>query len=142
MINYSSDIVTLKRMIQLTKGDKLLILFIVMLSFLSFAYINRHAFLDQERFVSVQVDGEEVKKILYDDQLIGHTIPVESQYGYSLIEIGDKQVRLAEADCPDQICVHKGNISRIGETIVCIPNKLVIEVKGDSGANDIDIMNY
>lgn len=129
-------------MIQLTKGDKFLILFIVMLSFLSFAYINRYALSDQERYVSVQVNGQEVKKILYDDQLLGHTIPVESEFGYSLIEIGDMQVRLAEADCPDQICVHQGYVSRIGETIVCLPNKLVIEVKGESGEDYIDIMNY
>jgi len=142
VINYSSDIVTLKRMIQLTKGDKILVLFIVLLSFLSFAYINRYAFSEQEKFISVQVNGEEIKKILFDQQLVGHTIPVETEFGYNLIEIGDGQVRVIEADCPDKIDVKQGYISRIGETIVCLPNKLVIEIKGESGEDDIDIMNY
>jgi len=142
VINYSSDIMTLKRMINLTKGDKILILFIVMLSFFSFAYINRYAFSEQEKYISVQVDGEEIKKILYDEQLIGHTIPVQTEFGYNLIEIGDGQVRVIEADCPDKLDVKQGYISRIGETIVCLPNKMVIEIKGDSGEDDIDIMNY
>ncbi|MGM0395490.1 MAG: NusG domain II-containing protein [Bacillota bacterium] len=126
----------------MTKGDRILILFIILLSFVSFAYINRHAFSQQEKYISVQVNGEEIKKILYDEQLIGHTIPVETEYGYSLIEIGDRRVRLIEADCPDQICVNQGYISRIGETVVCLPNKLVIEVKGEPREDDIDIMNY
>lgn len=129
-------------MIKLTKGDKFLIIFIIFLSFLSFAYINRYAFSGQEKYISVQVNGEEIKKIIFDEQLIGHTIPVETDYGYNLIEIGDKQVRVIEADCPDQIDVKQGYISRIGETIVCLPNKLVIEIKGESGEDDIDIMNY
>ena len=127
-------------MIQLTKGDKILVLFIVLLSFLSFAYINRYAFSEQEKFISVQVNGEEIKKILFDQQLVGHTIPVETEFGYNLIEIGDGQVRVIEADCPDKIDVKQGYISRIGETIVCLPNKLVIEIKGESGEDDIDIM--
>lgn len=126
----------------MTKGDKILVLFIVLLSFLSFAYINRYAFSEQEKFISVQVNGEEIKKILFDQQLVGHTIPVETEFGYNLIEIGDGQVRVIEADCPDKIDVKQGYISRIGETIVCLPNKLVIEIKGESREDDIDIMNY
>lgn len=129
-------------MIKLTKGDKALIISIVFLSFFSFAYINRYAFSQQEKYVSVQVNGEEIKKIIFDEQIIGHTIPVKTKYGFNLIEIGDEQVRVIEADCPDQIDVKQGYISRIGETIVCIPNKFVIEIKGKSGEDDIDIMNY
>lgn len=126
----------------MTKGDKLLVVFIVLLSVFSFGYINRFAFSTQEKYVSVQVSGQEIKKILYDEQLIGHSIPVDTDYGHSLLELGDDQVRFLEADCPDQICIQKGYISRIGETIVCLPNRLVIEIKGEQGEDDIDVINY
>ncbi len=129
-------------MVELTKGDKLLIFFIVLISLLSFMYINRYAFSDQERYISVQVNGKEIKKILYDEKLIGHTIPIETEYGYNLLEIGDKKVRVIEADCPDKIDVKQGYIERVGETLVCLPNKLVIEIKGISKEDDIDIMSY
>lgn len=105
-------------------------------------YINRYAFSDQERYISVQVNGKEIKKILYDEKLIGHTIPIETEYGYNLLEIGDKKVRVIEADCPDKIDVKQGYIERVGETLVCLPNKLVIEIKGISKEDDIDIMSY
>ncbi|MDY0234690.1 MAG: NusG domain II-containing protein [Gudongella sp.] len=126
----------------MTKGDKVLIVFIILISILSFVYINRYAFSNQEKYVSVQVNGEEVKKILFDEKLIGETIPINTEYGYNLLEIGDERIRFYEADCPDQICVRQGFISRVGETLVCLPNKLVVELKGISEEDDIDIMSY
>ncbi|MDX9917990.1 MAG: NusG domain II-containing protein [Gudongella sp.] len=129
-------------MIILTKGDKLLIVLILLISILSFAYINRYAFSDKEKYISVQVNGVEIKKILFDTQLVGHTIPVKSEYGYNLIELGDGKVRVIEADCPDKIDVKQGYISRIGETIVCLPNRMVIEIKGVTSDDQIDVMNY
>lgn len=39
-------------------------------------------------------------------------------------------VSVVEADCPDQVCVNQGRISRDGETIVCLPHRLVVEVVG------------
>lgn len=74
--------------------------------------------------------------------MAGSTIPVETKYGYNLVEIGDERVRVIEADCPDKIDVKQGYISRIGETIVCLPNHLVVEIKGTASADEIDIMNY
>ena len=129
-------------MVKLTKGDKVLIFFIVLVSLLSFIYINRYAFSTKEKYVSVQVNGQEVKKVLYDEKLIGHTIPIQTEYGYNLLEIGDQRVRVIEADCPDKIDVKQGYIQRVGETIVCLPNKLVIEIKGITEEDDIDIMSY
>ena len=93
-------------------------------------------------YVSVQVNGVEIKKIILDPQLEGHTIPVQTEYGYNLIELGDGRVRVIEADCPDKIDVKQGYISRIGETIVCLPNKMVVEIKGLDKDTEIDIMNH
>lgn len=129
-------------MVFMTKGDKFLIGFIIFLSIASFTYINRYAFSNAQKYVSVQVNGVEIKKILYDPSLIGHTIPVETEYGYNLIELGDEEVRVIEADCPDKIDVKQGHIHRIGETIVCLPNRLVIEIKGEQKDTEVDIISY
>lgn len=126
----------------LTKGDKGLMVFVVILTLISLAYINKQAFSSQNKYVSVQVNGVEIKQIIFDKQLVGNTIPIESEYGYNLIELGDEEVRVIEADCRDQIDVKQGYISRIGETIVCLPNKMVIEIKGMDPSEDIDIMTY
>lgn len=125
---------------KLTKGDKILMIFIVIISILSLSYVKRSVFNYNEKYISIQVNGEEIKKIIFDANLIGQTIPVETQYGYNLIELGDGMVRVIEADCPDQLDVKQGYISKVGEVIVCLPNRLVIEIKGmDEG--DVDYIS-
>ena len=54
------------------------------------------------------------------------------------IRIQDRTVRMIEADCPDQICVNHLAISRDGESIICLPNKVVIAIEADDTRNEID----
>lgn len=122
----------------LTKGDKYLIVFIVVFSLLSLVYTKKSAFNQNEKYISIQVNGEEVKKIIFDKKIIGSTIPIETEYGYNLIEIGDGKVRVIEASCPDKLDVKQGYISKTGEIIVCLPNRLTIEIKGIEDEKEVD----
>ncbi len=127
-----------RRVKKLTKGDKILIAIIVIVNVISLFFIKNAAFNYDNKYVSIQVDGEEIKKIIFDSSVVGKQIPIETEYGYNLIEIGDGKVRVIEADCPDKLDVKQGYISKVGEVIVCLPNKLVIEIKGASSETDID----
>ncbi|HHV46911.1 MAG TPA: NusG domain II-containing protein [Tissierellia bacterium] len=122
----------------MTKGDKLLILTIIVVNVLALIFINQSLFSYEEKYISIQVNGEEIKTITFDDNMIGKTIPIKSDYGYNLIEIGDGKVRVIEADCPDQLDVKQGYISKVGEIIVCLPNRLVVEIKGVGVETEID----
>lgn len=48
--------------------------------------------------------------------------------GYNSFVIKDGKADMTEADCRDHICVDHKPISLDGETIVCLPHKLVIEI--------------
>ena len=126
----------------MTKGDKVLVLIVVLLAVISLGFIEKQVFSNEDKFVSIQIDGKEVKKIIFDPKIIGKTIEIESEYGYNLIEIADEKVRVIEADCKDQIDVKQGYISKIGETIVCLPNKMIVEIKGLAKEESIDIMTH
>lgn len=126
----------------LTKGDKYLIVFIVVISLLSLLYVKKSAFNYKGKYISIQVNGKEIKKIIFDKSVIGKTIPIETEYGYNLIEIGDEKVRVIEADCPDKLDVKQGFISKTGEVIVCLPNRLVIEIKGVDDERNVDYISY
>lgn len=126
----------------MTKADKLLIIVVILLSFISLGYINRQGLSNGDKYVSIQYNGKEVSKVIFDKQIVGTTIPIETNLGYNLIEIGDGEVRVLEADCPDQIDVEQGWISNIGETLICLPNRLVVEIKGLSATDEVDIINY
>ena len=49
--------------------------------------------------------------------------------GYNELVIQDGKAFVEEASCPDGICVSHRPISNDGESIICLPNKLVVEVK-------------
>ena len=116
--------------------------FIVIISLVSLIYVKNSAFNYKEKYISIQIDGEEIKKIIFDKKLVGKTIPIKTEYGYNLIEIGDEEVRVIEADCPDKLDVKQGYISKTGEVIVCLPNRLVIEIKGVDDERDIDYISH
>jgi hypothetical protein len=54
------------------------------------------------------------------------------------IEINSGRVRVLESDCPKGICRHAGWISAPGRSIVCIPNRLVIELTGEPRGYDVE----
>ena len=54
----------------------------------------------------------------------------------NVCKIEDGKVRMVEANCPDQICVHTAEISRDGMTIVCLPNRVVLEIKNETEAGE------
>ena len=54
------------------------------------------------------------------------------------------KVSVNNKDCPDKICVNHAAISKKGETIVCLPHKVVVEVVDENGTQDgnqIDIIS-
>lgn len=48
--------------------------------------------------------------------------------GTNTLRIHNGKAWLIDADCPDHLCVKQGKISKNGETITCLPNKLTITV--------------
>ncbi len=58
--------------------------------------------------------------------------------GTNILKIEDGHAYVIYADCPDKLCCHAGKISLTGERIVCLPNKLMIEVIGE---DDVDFVS-
>ena len=81
--------------------------------------------------VVVEVDGEVFGEYeLYENQevLIHDT---------NILIIENGEASMYEANCPDQICVNHVPISKNGETIVCLPNKVVVTVK-EAASSELD----
>ena len=59
------------------------------------------------------------------------------------MEILKGKVRVIEADCPDELDVKQGFIENVGQVIVCLPNRVVVEIKGETKPYDkIDAGSY
>ena len=61
--------------------------------------------------------------------------------GYNLIMIQDGYVRVTDADCPDKLCVKQRSISKNGESIICLPHKLVVQITSGK-ESDLDAVTH
>lgn len=84
--------------------------------------------------VLIKVDG----KVTYELPLdIDNELTVSGyQGGENHIVIRGGSVSMTDADCPDKLCVNMGQISKTGETIVCLPHRVVVEIAGSKDGVD------
>ncbi len=71
--------------------------------------------LNVDKEIEIEHRGEVVNKIVIED-------------GYCYME---------EAECPDHLCIKQGKVNKSGQTIVCLPNRVVVTV-ADSNSSDYD----
>lgn len=116
----------------ITKKELILIIVVLSLAFLSLIFLRIGSKKGGE--VTVYVDGK-VETVLPLNEDANYEISTKK--GKNLLCIENKEAFIKEADCPDGICVHHKKISLEGETIVCLPHKVVVEVtKGDETEYD------
>ena len=57
--------------------------------------------------------------------------------GYTLhIVLTETEAWVESSDCPTQDCVHTGHISRSGQSIVCLPARVIVELTGGGDGED------
>ena len=85
--------------------------------------------LAEDRTVIVPAPKQNAVDALAAD--LGNTACV--QYDYSnVVVISGGTVSVTEASCKNQVCVKHGAISRPGESIVCLPNRMVVRIENSS----------
>lgn len=81
------------------------------------------------RAVEVQVDGMTVAALPLDTDT---TFIIDSaDGGRNTLVIADGRAIVTEATCPDGVCVRHRAIDRAGQSIICLPNKVVVRVVGE-----------
>lgn len=82
----------------------------------------------------------EVNTEVVDILPLGEDIQKEiiSENGSNTLVIKDGYASVTQASCPDGICVNHRRISRPGESIICLPNKVVITVISEKETGEVD----
>ena len=52
--------------------------------------------------------------------------------GHNVIVLHGKTAEIQSADCPDQVCVRTGRLTRAGQVAVCLPNRVILKLTGTS----------
>ena len=105
---------------RLKKGDIILafsLLAVALVLFVSFLLLKKSG-----EKVLVKVDG----KTVYSGYLSSDN---ELKLKHNTVVIKDGRAFMKCADCKNQICVNTGKISKSGETVVCLPNRVIVEIE-------------
>ncbi len=105
--------------------DLLVVLVVVICSLLT-----THMFAaDGTQYAVIYVNGKEYGRYSLDNNQL-QEIEVATEYGRNVIVIENKNVSVKESDCKDKVEINAGSISRGGQSLVCLPNRLVVTVEG------------
>ena len=103
--------------------DVLLIFVCLSVGFLSFIIIEANK--EEGAYVRVSINGEFKEE---------YSLSADGEYsingGSNILVIEDGAAYVRYADCPDGLCVNQGKISRTGERITCLPNRVMVDVVG------------
>lgn len=115
-------------------GDVLIILAVIAASVFLISSSMAGAGGDSGLKVSISVNGKEalVRPLGGENE----NLTIEGYQGESYVEISGGKVHMVDSACPDKLCVRSGWISRPKESIVCLPNRVVIEIKSVEGGPD------
>ena len=76
--------------------------------------------------VQVRVSGKVVAT--YSMEQDGEYTIEGKNEGQNIVVIKNKKVYMKKADCPDKVCVNQGKISKVGQSIICLPHQVVVEI--------------
>ncbi len=117
------------------KSDLLIYFFIVLITGLFLIFpaqlTQNHNSVGKSKIVEISFNGKKFQYSLYLNK------EIILKNGNIIIEIKDNRVRVKKSDCPDKLCVKKGWIKNPGEFIICMPNKMVIQITGDDNYDSI-----
>lgn len=109
------------------KNDFVLIAVLLLVSVAGFALFTASQ-ADGDTAV-LRIDGVEKARFPLSEDIVKI---ISTDAGVNTLVIEDGKAYVREADCPDGICVAHRPISMVGETIVCLPHKVVIEIESQA----------
>lgn len=121
----------------MTTGDKLLAVAIVVAALVSGWQFYARPFSTTTAVAAsavVTARGSIVRTIPLH---IDATYDIDGRLGPLRLEVAAGRIRVAQAPCPEQHCVHLGWVTRPGAAIACVPGEVVVRVAGDGGVDAV-----
>ncbi len=131
---------------KMTLWDKILICLLIVISF---AWLGSSVLLNSKegtKIIEIKVNGDLAEELsLAEDASNIYSFEFGESTGY--IEVKDGAVRMLEMNkeiCPESICSKTGWIKEAYETIVCMPNGIIVNIRNNENNleknNDIDVI--
>ena len=118
------------------KNDIILAVIVIAVAATGLLLVN--VFRTEGSFAVIKIDGKETER--YPLSVNTEVVIETGDDGRNTLVIEDSKAFMKDANCPDKICEGHSKISYKGETIVCLPHKVVIEIVADNSENELDVV--
>ena len=126
---------------KMKKGD-ILLLGIVLLSIISYIGVRLVYKDTHDKAIVIAVEGKEYDRFFMNNINGKRLVHIDLGSGKFIdITLDQNGVYVSDVVCPDRICVKTGIIDKVGQSIVCLPNKVQIYIEG-SQKTDIDDVSH
>lgn len=116
------------------RNDIILVALVIAIAATGLILLN--IFKTEGSFVAVKIDGKETAR--YPLSVNTEVVIETENNGKNTLVIEDGKAFVKDVNCPDKICEGHSKISYKGETIVCLPHKVVIEIVADETTDELD----
>ena len=94
------------------------------------------------KIADISVNGKLYREIDLTAVTEPYTIEIESENGgHNTLLVENGGISMQSADCPDKLCVKRGKITNGNYPIVCLPNKITVEIKDKSEVDAVSGRN-
>ncbi len=122
-------------------GDFLI--FVVILVCAALIWLRYAMMQTDHRYGEIWQNGKLVERIVLADNY-RDTLVLEGKSYESTIEIDGKKMRFVQSHCPDHTCERTGWLEDVGDTAVCLPNRVLIKIVRADGEmtddNGVDVV--
>lgn len=96
-------------------------------------------------FFYIASPKDNLKALVYSDNELVLELSLDHEEEYTVTgALGEVRIKIfaggvcmIASDCADKICMHQGKITRVNQTITCLPNKVYIKIIGNKEGADV-----
>lgn len=114
----------------ITVWDKSIIATLLTLALIIYLLFAGSLFGEQPEMVAIFVDGREYATYSLAAITGIKKVEINTEFGHNTIEITSDDARITEASCPDKTDIQSGRITKPGQMLVCIPNRVTVRILG------------
>ena len=107
---------------------------LVVVGFISYYFLRSS---DNGNTAIIKIGQEKYLELDLKSDKTVQVVDYDSEYLLT-VQVDNGAISVVDSSCFDHLCVLKGPVSKAGESIVCLPNRVVISISGNSTENSVD----
>lgn len=124
---------------KLKKGNFIVVLILIVAIILYFIFYTN---IQSQKKAIIKIDGIIYKEINLQDENTGREEIIFDNDRYMNLVYNKGSIYVEDVSCSDKVCKKMGRITRVNQTIVCLPNKTIISIENITHNSEIDNLTY